>query len=170
MTRAAERLHITQPATGNALQRIRPRFDDPILERHGREPRLTPVGEELVRPVRDLLGAAEALPGHGDSFDPATSTRTFRIAMSDYCAMVLLPGVVARLSAGAPHARCEDESLNARSLDRIRARQLDFCISAQDPLLFGGGAPSDPPKVSRGAPFRDRFIGAAAPIPPWQTE
>ena len=162
VTRAAERLNITQPAMSNALQRMRLRFDDQILERQGRELRLTPVAEELVKPVRDLLSSAEALLGYGDAFDPATSSRTFRISMSDYCAMVLLPSVIERFSKAAPFARCEVEALNDRSVDRVRARLLDFCVSAQDLLLFGGGVPLDQTKVSRGILFRDVFISAAA--------
>lgn len=160
VTRAAERLHITQPAMSNALQRLRLRFDDQILERSGRELRLTPVAEALVPAVQDLLQRAERLLGASDGFHPASATRTFRIAMSDYCATILLPIVVETLFKEAPNVHCDAEPLSERSVERLCARRLDFCISAQDLHLINVFA--DDAKVRRAELFRDRFVSATS--------
>lgn len=160
VTRAAERLHITQPALSNALQRLRQRLDDPLLERAGRELRLTPVAHDLVRPLQELLSRAEQLIGLTEGFEPASTTRTFRIAMSDYCAAVYLPAVTKVLSARAPLTRLEAEPLNERSLERLSSRHVDFCISAQDVLLMGDGP--DNSLVRRNELFTDRYITASS--------
>ncbi|WP_324698869.1 LysR family transcriptional regulator [Novosphingobium sp. RL4] len=164
VTRAAARLHITQPAMSNALQRLRQRLDDPILERSGRELKLTPVAEALVRPLQDLLSRTEQLIGLTDGFDPSTATRTFRIAMSDYCAAVFMPLLVQKLSVSAPHIRCEAEALNDQSFERLTARNLDFCVTAQD--LFLMGASADGSKVRRADLFRDSYVTATSPEHP----
>lgn len=158
VTRAAEQLHVTQPAMSNALQRIRLTLGDPILERSGRELKLTPVGEGLVEPVRDLLQRASQLLGITDAFEPATATRTFRIAMSDYCATVFLPHFVKTLFEEAPFVHCAVEPLNERSYERLCARNIDFCISAQDILLMDIAA--DASRVNRTELFRDTFTSA----------
>lgn len=158
VTRAAERLHITQPAMSNALQRIRYRFGDPILERSGRELRLTPVAEELIVPVRALIGEAERLLGLGDGFEPLTAARTFRIGMSDYCSLVLFPTLTEKVVREAPGVRLIVESLNEHSFDRLCARQIDFCVSAQDLLLMDLKA--DNAQVKRDVLFHDRLVSA----------
>ena len=164
VTRAAESLHITQPAMSNALQRLRQRLDDPLLERSGRDLRLTPVAEELVNPIQELLSRAEQLLGLTDGFDPQSATRTFRIALSDYCAMVFLPRLIRKLAQEAPYVRCETEPLNEFSYERLCSRNLDFCISAQDIFLMGVAA--DSAKVRRSDLFRDHYVSATAPDHP----
>jgi len=55
VTRAAERVFISQPAMSAALQKLREYFEDPLLVRVGRDMQLTPRGLSLVGPVRDAL-------------------------------------------------------------------------------------------------------------------
>lgn len=160
VTRAADRLHITQPAMSNALQRIRNRFGDTILERSGRELRLTPVAEELIVPVRALMADAERLLGLGDGFEPSTATRTFRVCMSDYCSLVLLPVLTARVMREAPGVHLVVESLNEHSFERLCARKIDFCVSAQDLLLMDLKA--DDAQVKRDELFVDRLVSVVS--------
>lgn len=160
VTKAAECLHITQPAMSHALNRLRMKFGDPLLERSGRELRLTSLGAELVQPVRGMINAAESLLELSREFDPAVATRTCRIALSDYCSMVLLPHIVSRFAKLAPGIRFEAEPLGDRSYERLCARQIDFLVSAQDIRLVGPDA--DAVRLNRHDLFVDRFVTGSA--------
>ena len=63
VTRAAERVHVSQPAMSAALQKLRDYFNDPLLVRAGRELCLTPRGLSLVEPVREALLRVQATLG-----------------------------------------------------------------------------------------------------------
>lgn len=101
VTRAATRLHRSQPAVSHALAQLRALFDDPLLVRRGRQMQLTTRAEALRQPLESALGQLGALL-RGDAFDPATAVRTFRVALSDYGAHLLLPSVVDHLRRLAP--------------------------------------------------------------------
>ena len=77
ISRAGERLHLSQSATSGALARLREAFNDPLLVQIGRKMALTPLAEGLVEPVRDFLLQAEAILHKNPAFNPATSTRKF---------------------------------------------------------------------------------------------
>jgi LysR family nod box-dependent transcriptional activator len=140
VTRAAERLHVTQPTMSGMLQRLRTQFDDQILVRNGRAMELTPLGISLVDPVREALTRVEALARVEATFDPATSRRTFSIMTSDYCVMVFMPHVVAQLVTVAPGIRLEFHSLDA-PVEKLVSGEVDICISVHDRSLLLGDHP-----------------------------
>jgi DNA-binding transcriptional LysR family regulator len=106
VTRAAKRLGVTQSAVSNALRQLRSLFDDPLFLRRSAGVEPTPRALALVEPVRRGLGAlGDALSP--PRFDPKTADRTFVIATSDFVELVLLPPLLARLSAIAPGVRLE---------------------------------------------------------------
>ena len=83
VTRAAERLHVTQSAVSNALARARVLYGDPLFVRQGRTLVATPVAEALRPALQRLLkGAAEVLGEIGDKA-PTEIARTFTLACSD---------------------------------------------------------------------------------------
>lgn len=102
VTRAAERLSLTQSAASRALARLRQELGDPILVR-GPSGALLPTAraEQLGPVVRQAL-AQIAAAWRGDTFDPATSQRRFIVSGADYAELVLLPGLAARLAELAP--------------------------------------------------------------------
>ncbi len=103
VTRAADRLGISQSAASHALARLRSLFDDPLLVR-GPRGTMTPTPRaELLAPAvhRVLVDLAGVLRGE-PAFDPATARRTFRIGASDYVELVLLPRLLERLGRIAP--------------------------------------------------------------------
>ncbi len=102
VSRAGERLHLSQSATSGALARLRETFQDPLLMQVGRKMTLTPLAEELVRPVRDFLLKAETILNSSPAFDPATSTRKFRLMMSDYVQTVVMTEAMPVLQKLAP--------------------------------------------------------------------
>ncbi len=106
VTRAAKRLGVTQSAVSNALRQLRVLFDDPLFLRRSAGVEPTPRALVLAEPVRRGLAAfGDALAP--PRFEPKTAERRFVIATSDYCEMVLLPSLLARLADDAPNVRVE---------------------------------------------------------------
>src|SRR4051794_7101837 len=105
VTRAGQRLELSQPAMSAALARLRRRFDDELLVRSGRDYELTPFARDLLPEVQRalrLMGAALHLE---DEFDPTPSERTFRLAMSDYATAVVHEPLVRLVQGEAPGVR-----------------------------------------------------------------
>src|SRR5262245_28503449 len=84
VTRAAARVRLTQPAMSHALARLRTVLGDPLLVRTSSGMQLTPRAEALVAPLERALGEVSKLLAPPEQFDPARSTRTFRVATTDY--------------------------------------------------------------------------------------
>jgi LysR family nod box-dependent transcriptional activator len=137
VTRAADRLCVTQPALSGSLQRLRQHFDDPLLLRVGREMELTPKARALIEPVRTALLHINAALETQAIFDPGTSERTFRVAMSDYCVHIYLPKVVRILAARAPQLRLMIENVFGPSFSRLEGGDIDIVVTHGDRSLFG---------------------------------
>ncbi|WP_432218850.1 LysR family transcriptional regulator [Pseudomonas kribbensis] len=101
VTRAAERLHLSQPAVSHALARLRDLLGDPLLVRAGAGLAPTARALELVAPLAEALAQVQSLLAP-NTFDPASARRTFRLAMSDYGAAIILPGLIRTLRREAP--------------------------------------------------------------------
>jgi len=82
VTRAGERLSLSQPTMSGALARLRQHFGDELLIRSGREYQLTPMASGLLPAVLEALGQVERTLSVPAAFDPATSRRRFSIAIS----------------------------------------------------------------------------------------
>lgn len=102
VSRAAERLSLSQPAVSNALNRLRELLDDPLLVRVGRVMQPTPRALSLEAPIRDALQQIEHTLNAGDLFDPATSQQRFVIAVTDYVELICMPELMAHLAQVAP--------------------------------------------------------------------
>lgn len=105
VSRAARRLGLSQPAVSNALARLRRQFGDELLVRRGSGYELTPLAEHLALVTRDAVEAVSAVSAASTEFDPATSTRLFRITASDYAQMAVAPQLLADLARHAPSVR-----------------------------------------------------------------
>lgn len=137
VTRAADRLCVTQPALSGSLQRLRQHFDDPLLLRVGREMELTPKARALIEPVRMALLHINAALETQAVFEPGTSERTFRVAMSDYCVHVYLPKIVRILARRAPQLRLIVENVFGPSFSRLEGGDIDMVVTHGDRSLFG---------------------------------
>lgn len=98
VTRAAERLHLTQPALSASLSRLRTHFNDPILARRGNTHELTPFALRLSEHVTTALEATRRVFDSQATWAPAESTREFSIYGSDY-GFATIGTVVSRLAA-----------------------------------------------------------------------
>ena len=103
VTRTGARLHLSQPAISHSLSKLRVLLDDPILIRQGSEVVLSALAQNLQAPLKEILSQIEILLGKSIDFVPANSNRTFRLAMSDYGAAIVLPKLLRQLRAEAPN-------------------------------------------------------------------
>jgi len=129
VTQAGNRLNLSQPAMSGALARLRSHFQDELLVSVGRRMVRTPLGDELVQPVREILlqvrGTLEARSG----FDPATSTRHLTIAASDYVVAILLADALRRVRCEAPLMTFDLRPLGPRASEALDNAELDFLIA-----------------------------------------
>jgi LysR family nod box-dependent transcriptional activator len=102
VTRAGERIGLSQSAMSGELRRLRRMFGDPLLVRVRREYELTALARDLVEPVADVLARVERTIGHRTSFDPATEARRFSVVMSDYAMLLLMQPLLRRAGVEAP--------------------------------------------------------------------
>jgi DNA-binding transcriptional LysR family regulator len=103
VSRAAERLQLSQPATSAAMARLRRHFDDELLVRNGRKYDLTPFAQALVPLVDEAMLHIQRATRVRSGFDAATSEREFIIAASDYAAALIvgpLRGILREEAAG----------------------------------------------------------------------
>lgn len=105
VTRAAQRLGMTQPALSNALTRLRAVMRDPLFirERYGIQP--TPLALELAPVIAAALATVDDIVLGQQDFDPAEAERLITIAPNSYAEFVLVPAIVARLREVAPGIR-----------------------------------------------------------------
>jgi LysR family transcriptional regulator, nod-box dependent transcriptional activator len=137
VTRAAERVFISQPAMSAALQKLREFFDDQLLVRVGRDMQLTPRGLSLVGPVRDALLQIQATLGTQATFDPRTVQRTFTLIVSADALLRVMPAVFQRLCAEAKGIRCHVEHFSETTLSRLEYGDADLFIGLNSLRLFG---------------------------------
>jgi len=128
VTRAAERLSVSQPALSKTLQKLRETFDDELFTRtaHGLIP--TPKAEELGAGLPEALTQLDALLA-ADEFDPATYEGTFRLSLPPMFAEVLLPGLMERLAEEAPGVRVLTGDVSMDFQEQLKLAEIDFAVS-----------------------------------------
>ncbi len=125
VTRAAERLSVSQPALSKTLQKLRDAFEDELFTRtaHGLIP--TPRAEELGRELPALLETVEQVLGDAD-FDPATYTGNFKLLLPPILCEGLLPGLMAELKQVAPGVQVITAEITPDFQDQLRKGEADF--------------------------------------------
>lgn len=153
VSRAAERLAVTQPTVSGLLKRLRHAFSDQLFLRtsHGILP--TPRAEALAGPVKELLANAQSLVAP-KAFDPATAETTIKICGSDYLQYAVISPLVAAIRKVAPKIKViVAPRPDANALADLFARgEMDLCISAREVVL------SD---LTSRLLYRDRYICVA---------
>lgn len=139
VTRAAARLHLSQPAISNALARLRDALGDPLLVRVGNRMVPTPYAERLAAPVGEGLRQLEQAL-RPETFDPAGLRGLLRIATTDYVTAVFVPALFAQLTRAAPALDlallpADPETVGAALSDsRVDLAILGTSADAQDGL------------------------------------
>lgn len=123
LTRAGERMTMSQPAMSGALTRLRKHFDDELLTRDGRGFELTPLAVQLLPVVAEAVEAAEALLGNEREFNPATSSRSFEVSMSEYAMTVLAEPLTRAVAERAPRCAITLDPLDVRP-DQVETQTM----------------------------------------------
>lgn len=137
VTRAADRLGLTQSAASRMLGRLRATFDDPLFVRTSRGLTPTKRALDIAGPLRDYLSGLEKLLLEREAFDPTTAQRRFRIAAIDYVQATLLAPLVAKLQRQAPLIDFEIRQPSSDSERDLDAGVLDLLLMPQQPSAPG---------------------------------
>lgn len=135
VTRASQKLNLTQPAISHALGRLRLMFDDPLFVRQGHAMVSTPLARNIIEPVRRSLRGLEVTLNGLDAFDPATTTKRFNIALRDVLEATILPPLMLRVRNEAPLVDIAASQVDRRDLQNEMATgELDGAIDVLLPL------------------------------------
>jgi DNA-binding transcriptional LysR family regulator len=107
LTASARELHVTQPSVSHALSRLRKHFDDPLFQRGRSGMQPTALAAELYESFQEALARIDQTVDSTRRFDPLTSTRRFRICLTDVGEMNLLPRILEHIAAAAPSVELE---------------------------------------------------------------
>jgi DNA-binding transcriptional LysR family regulator len=151
VTRAAQRTGRSQPAMSNALARLRSLLDDQILVRSGRSMVLSPRAEAMKGPLEAALNQVRATLTTGVPFDPAESTRTFRISAVDMVQASLSHKLAPVLALEAPGIAIEMRPPQplAGVIAALDSRELDLGVGRYAGL---------PRSVARETLLEDRVV------------
>jgi DNA-binding transcriptional LysR family regulator len=137
VSRAADRMALTQPTVSGMLKRLRHVFDDELFVRtsHGILP--TPRAEALATPIKELLAKAQAII-KPEEFDPATSEAAIRICGTDYLQLTVIAPLIARLRWIAPKVRVAVVPRPTSGLSDLLARgEIDVSVSTKATAVQG---------------------------------
>ena len=149
VSRAADRVHLSQSAMSSVLAQLRDHFNDPLLVRSGRSLVPTPFARSLVGPVSELLSRAHALTALAPDRAPADVDREMRIVASDYNMAAFLAGSIQRAAAPMPNLRFDVLPLTTQSAQSLRDGEIDLLIAGQ---AFDAARPPNETL------FEDRFV------------
>jgi DNA-binding transcriptional LysR family regulator len=130
VSRAADRLALSQSAVSHALSRLREQLDDPLFIRRSQGMVPTPRAQQIAGRLRHILADIDQLVGPVD-FDPAIITTTLKIASADYGAAIVLPHVLDRLNKEAPGVSLEISDWNEDTLQHLKAGSIDLALGGQ---------------------------------------
>lgn len=125
VTRAAERLSVSQPALSKTLQKLRDAFEDELFTRtaHGLVP--TPRADELAREIPGLLENVDRVLGN-EGFEPLTFVGAFKLLLPPILSEALLPGLMADLSEVAPGVQIITAEVTPDYQDQLKKGEADF--------------------------------------------
>jgi DNA-binding transcriptional LysR family regulator len=133
VSRAADRLRISQPSMSRALQRLRTTLGDELLVRGPGGYQLTPRAERIAAELQQALPRLEHVFS-AEAFDPATAARAFRLAGTDYTVSVLSGTVLQRIFSQSPGSTLRFERWHHAIFGDAEHGMIDL-------LIHGGAAP-----------------------------
>lgn len=137
VTKAADRLGLTQSGMSHALRRLRTRFDDPLLVRGQSGMQPTPRAQNLAHRAAAVLTEVEALENDRPGFEPKTAERVFTLSLDDNQSTHLIPRLLARLEIEAPKVNLHllPPPLDAR--DALERGAVDLVVGLMEPAQAG---------------------------------
>jgi DNA-binding transcriptional LysR family regulator len=155
VTLAGKALSLSQPATSNALARLRDFFEDELFVRAPTGLKPTRLCEQLAPAVRAQLLALQTLVTGQEDFDPAHSDMHWQLSLSDLGEMLFLPALAGALRSQAPGARLSNSSVAAAEVAAaLEAREIDLAIGILQPRQRG---------IRSELLFSEQYVAVAAP-------
>ena len=134
----ADKLGLSQPAVSNALKRLRTLLKDELFVRTARGMEPTPYALNLVEPMGYALGTLQNALNQRDSFDPATSERTFTLGLTDIGEIYFMPTLMNTLSRVAPRIKISTLRHNSGHLSEDMASgNVDIAVGLLPSLTTG---------------------------------
>jgi DNA-binding transcriptional LysR family regulator len=153
VSRAAEKIGVTQSALSHALKRLRAMFGDPLLRRGPRGMEPTERALTLREPVKAVLAEIQSIVSTRIVFDPATTRRTFKLSMSDAMNVEALPLIVRSLRKVAPNIDLLVTTSGPRdACTRVLNDEVEMAI---------GVFPRIPPEITHRELYRDDLVCVA---------
>ncbi|VTU16914.1 LysR family transcriptional regulator [Variovorax sp. RA8] len=137
VSRAAEKLGISQGAASTALGRLRSYYGDPLFTRTSRGMRPTPRADALHPVLRQVRESLENARTGAPVFDPASARRSFRLCMTDLGEISLLPRLLNHLQSLAPGIDIEAEKISADTPRRLEDGAVDLAVGYMPQLDAG---------------------------------
>ncbi|MCQ9617913.1 LysR family transcriptional regulator [Paenalcaligenes niemegkensis] len=153
VTRAAQRMDISQSSMSGALAKLRTIFDDPLLVRSQKGLVATPRAKELALRVEQLLGEIDSLINEHRTFEPLGINDTISMIVIDYIDFVVIPNLIQVIEERAPGLSLRVLNPNPRRLSEIMSTgEADMALT-----YF----PAPPENVRTRRLFNDRLVGMA---------
>ncbi|WP_157107888.1 LysR family transcriptional regulator [Nocardia amikacinitolerans] len=137
VSRAAERIGVSQPAASALLARLRRKFGDELLVRVGNGYELTPLAVQLSEQVAGVMQLSDRLFATKSHFDPSTTEREFALVISDYAVAVLGPALLSAFETQAPHAVLRFRQFGFAVPSDTEMRSVDGLIAPRGTLPAG---------------------------------
>lgn len=127
LSKAADKLGMTQSAASAALSRLRLSFNDELFVRTRQGMVPTPKAEELIQPVREGLSKLGAAFESTKHFDPSQSSRVFKLVLGDFGEIMLLPSLISAFEKLGPHLSIQTYSdRDIKNIELAKKSQIDF--------------------------------------------
>ncbi len=155
VTKAGKALALSQPATSNALSRLRDFFEDELFVRAPSGLKPTRLCEQLAPSVNAQLLALETLVTGHEKFVPTASDMHWRLSLSDLGEMLFFPKLAGELRKQAPSAKISNISVAADDVAAaLEAREIDIAVGILQPRHRG---------IRTDLLFREHYVAVAAP-------
>ena len=149
VTQAAERLDVTQPTISYGLAKMREVYADRLFSRGAAGLLPTGLAEQLFERFRDALATVESTLEQQRLFDPALSTRRFRLAMSDIGVLYFVPPLLRRFQESAPRIEIDIMQIAESVGEDLAAGRIDLAI---------GHIPALSPQIRSALLFREHYV------------
>ncbi|MCY3995963.1 MAG: LysR family transcriptional regulator [Rhodobacter sp.] len=135
LTRAANKLNLTQSAVSHALKRLRTTFDDPLFLRRGSRMLPTPLSRTMIDPVKKSIASMLALAHHSEVFDPVQANRLITIGFQRFLESAFLPPLAKDLKSRAPGLHLSAFNVTRRNLETdLIEGQFDLAVDVSVPV------------------------------------
>ncbi len=128
LTRAAERIGITQPSLSAHLKQLRQQYNDHLFVRKSNTLDPTPLAHELYKPLKAAFLTISETFNKGSSFSPIDCDQIFRIASMNIASVFILPMVMKNIQSSAPDSVIEVVNIKSDMGEEVRRKRIDLIL------------------------------------------